>query len=309
MYFGDNARKKNLVEYGFRLPSAIDNRPMKFEEFENALNQTIYVSATPGDYELEKVNHQTIEQIIRPTGLIDPVIEVRETKGQIDDLISEIDSCISKNQRILITALTVKMAEDLTNYLLKDDYKVAYLHHEVKTLERITTILDLRKGVYDIIVGINLLREGLDIPEVALIAILDADKEGFLRSDKSLIQTIGRAARNSEGRVIMYADKITKSMKKAIDETTRRRNIQIEYNTLNNIIPKTIIKPIGDKISGKETKEMLKSYMDKKKKSSNGDKTKLLDDLTKQMNEAAKVLDFEKAAELRDIILEIKSEV
>lgn len=230
MYNGDRARKESLVEYGFRLPSALDNRPLKFEEFESKIKQAIYISATPGDYELEKVNYNYIEQIIRPTGLLDPKIEVRKTKGQIDDLVSEINNCINKNERVLITTLTIRMAEELTNYLKQLDIKVAYLHTEVKTLERLQIIHDLRCGKYDVLVGINLLREGLDIPEVSLIAILDADKQGFLRSSKSLIQTIGRAARNENGRVIMYADTISEAMRLAIDETQRRRSIQEEYN-------------------------------------------------------------------------------
>jgi len=231
MYNGDRSRKETLVNYGFRLPSALENRPMRFHEFEEQTNQVIYCSATPGDYELEKVNHQVVEQIIRPTGLLDPVVEVRPTRGQIDDICDEIDERVLKNERVLITALTVKMAEDLTEYLMHRNYKVQYLHHETKTLERIEVIRDLRLGKIDVIVGINLLREGLDIPEVSLVCILDADKEGFLRSQRSLIQTIGRAARNASGKVIMYGDTITDSMKKAIDETNRRRKIQEEYNS------------------------------------------------------------------------------
>ena len=309
MYFGDQSRKTTLVEYGFRLPSALDNRPMKFDEFNSMINQIIYVSATPGDYELELVNNNVIEQIIRPTGLLDPLVEVRPTIGQIDDLLDEISDRISKSQRVLITALTVKMAEDLTSYLEKQDIKVKYLHHEVKTLERIETILELRKGSIDVLIGINLLREGLDIPEVSLVAILDADKEGFLRSNRSLIQTIGRAARNSEGKVIMYADKMTDSMKKAIEETNRRRTIQMEYNKKNNIIPMTIKKQIHEAIHGKETKELAKKFMMKKSKSNNKDKDKVIEQLTNEMKEAAKVLDFERAAELRDVILELKQEL
>ncbi len=306
MYNGDRARKETLVEYGFRLPSALDNRPMRFEEFEKIFPQAIYVSATPGDYELEKVQGEVVEQIIRPTGLLDPRIEVRKTRGQIDDLCDEINACIKKKERILITTLTVKMAEDLTDYLQKQDYKVAYLHHETKTLERIETIRDLRRGKKDILVGINLLREGIDIPEVSLVVILDADKEGFLRSERSLIQTIGRAARNANGKVIMYADRMTDSMKKAIDETNRRREIQQAYNEKNGITPTTIKKAIQDAIHGKETKEMAAKYMSKKAKTGKKEKELLLEQLEKEMREAAKVLDFERAAELRDVILDIK---
>ena len=307
MYNGDHARKLTLVEYGFRLPSALENRPMFFEEFENIPANRIYVSATPGDYELEKVNGEVVEQIIRPTGLLDPVIEVRETTGQIDNLLEEIHAQIAKGDRTLVTTLTVKMAEDLTDFLKKQDLKVAYLHHETKTLERTEIIHDLRKGEYDVLVGINLLREGLDIPEVSLIAILDADKEGFLRSERSLIQTIGRAARNAEGRVIMYGDKITDSMAKAINETNRRRAIQIAYNTKHNITPKTIKKDIMDTIHGKETKKFASDYI-KKKKHSVKDKQKMIASLEKEMKEAARTLNFERAAELRDIIMELKAE-
>ena len=307
MYNGDHSRKLTLVEYGFRLPSALENRPMFFEEFENIPANRIYVSATPGDYELEKVNGEVVEQIIRPTGLLDPVIEVRETTGQIDNLLEEIHAQIAKGDRTLVTTLTVKMAEDLTDFLKKQDLKVAYLHHETKTLERTEIIHDLRKGEYDVLVGINLLREGLDIPEVSLIAILDADKEGFLRSERSLIQTIGRAARNAEGRVIMYGDKITDSMAKAINETNRRRAIQIAYNTKHNITPKTIKKDIMDTIHGKETKKFASDYI-KKKKHSVKDKQKMIASLEKEMKEAARTLNFERAAELRDIIMELKAE-
>ena len=307
MYNGDRARKETLVEYGFRLPSALDNRPMTFDEFNELINQSIYISATPGDYELDLVNHEVVEQIIRPTGLLDPKIEVRETEGQIDDLLEEIKENIKYDERTLITTLTVKMAEDLTDFLKKQNLKVAYLHHETKTIERSEIIVGLRKGEYDVLVGINLLREGLDIPEVSLVAILDADKEGFLRSERSLIQTIGRAARNSRGRVIMYADKMTDSMKKAIDETNRRRAIQEAHNTKHGIIPKTIKKEVREAIHGKETKEMAKAYF-KKKKHTIKDKEKLINELTKQMKEAAKNMDFEKAAELRDMIFELKAD-
>lgn len=308
MYNGDRSRKETLVEFGFRLPSALDNRPLKFEEFEKEINQIICVSATPGDYELEKVNNEFVEQIIRPTGLLDPEIEIRPTKGQIDDLCAEIDERISKNERVLITTLTVKMAEELTKHLQLNMYKVAYLHHETKTLERTEIIRDLRKGKYDVLVGINLLREGLDIPEVSLVAILDADKEGFLRSERSLIQTIGRAARNAEGKVIMYADTITQSMDKAIKETNRRRAIQQQYNKENNIVPTTIKKEIRDAIHSKETHEMMIEYVGKKmKRKSKSEREELLARLDKEMREAARILDFERAAQLRDMIMEIKS--
>ena len=307
MYNGDRARKETLVEYGFRLPSALDNRPMRFEEFETLVNQAIYVSATPGNYELEKVHGEVVEQIIRPTGLLDPEITVRPTRGQIDDLLDEIHHCIAANERVLITTLTVKMAEDLTDYLKKNDLKVAYLHHETLTLERTETIRDLRRGKYDVLVGINLLREGIDIPEVSLVAILDADKEGFLRSERSLIQTIGRAARNAHGRVVMYGDKMTDSMKKAIEETNRRRAIQIAYNEEHHITPTTIVKDIGEAIHGKETQEMAARYMKKKSKLGKKEQQKLIDNLEKEMKDAARVLDFERAAELRDMLLELKA--
>lgn len=303
MYNGDRARKQNLVDYGFRLPSALDNRPLKFEEFDKKLNQTIYVSATPGDYELNLVNNQTVNQIIRPTGLLDPIVEVRPTKNQIDNLLDEIHNRIDKNERVLITTLTIKMAEELTNYLKNIDIKVAYLHNEIKTLERMRIIRDLRLGTYDVVVGINLLREGMDIPEVSLIAIMDADKQGFLRSTRSLIQTIGRCARNSSGKVIMYADTISDSMQEAITETKRRREIQEKYNKEHNIIPKTIIKEIRELISNKiEAKETKKNKLTKKEKED------MIDRLKKEMNDAAKKLDFERATELRDIIFEMESE-
>ena len=307
MYNGDRARKETLVNYGFRLPSALDNRPMRFEEFEKMINHAIFVSATPGNYELEQTKGEIIEQIIRPTGLLDPVVTVRPTQGQIDDLVDEIRTRIEKNERTLITTLTVRMAEDLTSYLKGMDFKVAWLHHEVKTIERTEIIRDLRKGKYDVLIGINLLREGLDIPEVSLITILDADKEGFLRSERSLIQIIGRAARNAHGQVIMYADKITDSMQKALDETARRREIQIAYNEKHGITPKTIIKPIHEVVRSKETQEMTAKYIGKKAKVSKKDKEKLLANLEKEMREAAKVLDFERAAELRDILLELRN--
>lgn len=308
MYNGDRARKETLVEYGFRLPSALDNRPMRFSEFEEIFPQAIYVSATPGDYELQKVNNKFTEQIIRPTGLLDPEIFIRPTRGQIDDITDEINARIAKNERVLITTLTVKMAEDLTDYLKKSEYKVAYLHHETQTLERIETIRDLRRGKIDVLVGINLLREGLDIPEVSLVVILDADKEGFLRSQRSLIQTIGRAARNAHGQVIMYADRITNSMQLAIDETNRRRKIQEDHNIKYGITPTTIKKDIQEAVHGKETQEMAAKFIKKKSKVGKKEKQELIANLEKEMKDAAKVLDFERAAELRDILIEIKGE-
>ncbi len=302
MYNGDRARKMNLVEYGFRLPSALDNRPLQYEEFESKINQVIYVSATPGDLELTQTANKYIEQIIRPTGLLDPTIEVRKTEGQIDDLVSEIKERIAKNERVLITTLTIRMSEELTNYLKELDIKVAYLHSEIKTLERMQIIHDLRIGKYDVIVGINLLREGIDIPEVSLIAILDADKEGFLRSTRSLIQTVGRCARNANGHVIMYADKITESMENAISETKRRRNIQERYNQEHNIIPKTIKKDIREVISNYDTKKDKKD-----KKLSKKEEALLMENIEEEMKEAAKNLDFERAMELRDILFEMKA--
>ena len=309
MFNGDRSRKQTLVDYGFRLPSALDNRPLNFEEFESKINQVIYVSATPGDYELER-SAEVVEQIIRPTGLLDPIIEVRPTKNQIDHIMFDIKERIKNNERVLITTLTIKMSEDLTAYLKEAGIKVAYLHSEIKALERLEIIRKLRKGVYDCIVGINLLREGLDIPEVSLICILDADKEGFLRSARSLIQTTGRAARNSNGKVIFYADKITDSMQKCIDETARRRSIQEEYNLLHNITPKTIIKEIADEIriiddvSANVYDEIT---VDEFRKLSKLEQKKILEKLEKEMKEAAKNLDFEEAMALRDIIFELKS--
>ena len=302
MYNGDRARKMNLVDYGFRLPSALDNRPLKYEEFEKKINQAIYVSATPGDLELEHTNNQYVEQIIRPTGLLDPTIEVRKTEGQTDDLVGEINERINKDERILVTTLTIRMAEELTNYLKELDIKVAYLHSEVKTLERMQIIHDVRAGKYDVLVGINLLREGLDIPEVSLIAILDADKEGFLRSNRSLIQTIGRCARNANGHVIMYGDKITDSMQQAIDETARRRKIQEEYNKEHGIIPQTIKKEIREVISNTDTKESKS-----KKKLTKKEIARNIENVEEEMREAARNLDFERAMELRDILFEMKS--
>ena len=303
MYNGDRARKMNLVDYGFRLPSALDNRPLKFEEFESKLNNVIYVSATPGDYELGRTGNHYIQQIIRPTGLLDPKIEVRPTKNQIDNLLEEIEKNNSANERTIITTLTIRMAEELTNYLKSLDIKVAYLHNEVKSLERLKIIRDLRLGKYDVLVGINLLREGLDIPEVSLIAIMDADKQGFLRSTRSLIQTIGRAARNAKGRVIMYADTISDSMNEAITETERRRTIQEEYNRVHNIVPKTIIKEIPEVVSNE-----IEVKPKKEKKLTKEEKLSMIEDLTKEMKEAAGNLDFERAMQLRDIIFELESE-
>ena len=302
MYNGDRARKMNLVDFGFRLPSALDNRPLKFEEFEAKVKQVIYVSATPGDYELSKTNNNFVEQIIRPTGLLDPIIEVRPSIGQIDDLVGEIKERIEKNERTLITTLTIRMAEELTNYLKELDIKVSYLHTEVKTLERLRIVRDLRLGKYDCIVGINLLREGIDIPEVSLIAILDADKEGFLRSSRSLIQTIGRCARNASGKCIMYADRITDSMDYAIKETARRRAIQEDYNIKNGIIPKTINKEIRELISN------IDDTKDKKVKVTKKEKMKNIEIIETEMKEAAKNLDFERAMELRDLLFELKAE-
>ena len=307
MFNGDRQRKQVLVEYGFRLPSALDNRPMTFDEFTSMTNQVIYCSATPGDYELDQVDHHVTEQVIRPTGLLDPVITVKPTKGQIDDICDALNERIARKERVLITTLTVRMAEDLSEYLLARGFHIAYLHHETKTLERTQIIQDLRTGKVDAIVGINLLREGLDIPECSLVCILDADKEGFLRSQRSLIQTIGRAARNAHGEVYMYADTMTDSMRFAIDETKRRRTIQEAYNKEHGIVPKTIVKRVDEVIRGKETKEMAAKYMSRKKKFSKKDKETLVEDLRKQMKEAAAVLDFERAAELRDMIAEIQT--
>ncbi len=303
MYNGDRMRKQTLVDYGFRLPSALDNRPLKFSEFESKINQAIYVSATPQEYELDLVNHNYVEQIIRPTGLLDPTIDVRKTEGQIDDLIVEINKRIEKDERVLITTLTIRMAEELTNYLKGLNINVAYLHSEIKTLERLRIIRDLRLGTYDVVVGINLLREGIDIPEVSLIAIMDADKQGFLRSDRSLIQTVGRCARNANGHVIMYADKISEAMDICIKETARRRKIQEDYNKEHGIKPKTIIKAISDVISN-NVKEADATNVKMSKK----EKQDMYVRIEAEMREAAKNLDFEKAMELRDILFELKSE-
>lgn len=310
MYNGDKARKEQLVEYGFRLPSALDNRPLKLEEFEKRVNQAIYVSATPGDYEIQKANGEIVEQIIRPTGLLDPQVEVRPIQGQIDDLISEINERIEKKERVFVTTLTKKMAEDLTDYLEDVGIKVKYLHSDIKTLERTEIIRDLRLGVFDVLVGINLLREGIDVPEVSLVIILDADKEGFLRNERSLIQTIGRAARNAHGHVIMYADEMTDSMKAAITETERRRKIQKAYNQAHGIIPKTIQKGIRESIhiTSKPQEERTESLANTIRALNRTDKEEALHHVEQEMQAAAKALDFEKAAELRDILLELKAE-
>lgn len=316
MYAGDRSRKISLVDNGFRLPSAFDNRPLTFEEFEERINQIVYVSATPAEYELNKAQ-QVVEQIIRPTGIVDPEIEVRPLEGQIDDLISEIKKRTAKNERVLVTTLTKKMAENLTDYLKEESVKVRYLHSDIATFERAEIIRDLRAGVFDVLVGINLLREGLDMPEVSLVAILDADKEGFLRSETSLIQTVGRAARNASGHVIMYADKITGSMQRTIEETNRRRKVQNKYNSDHNITPVTVIKPVKDLIETTIVTEAESSLAadngadyetrtKAKRKLTNKDKEALIRTLTKQMQDASKALDFERAAELRDIIFELQ---
>jgi excinuclease ABC subunit B len=309
MYNGDRARKEVLVEHGFRLPSALDNRPLRFEEFEQKISQAIYISATPGPYEMEHCPTM-VEQIIRPTGLIDPQIEVRPTKGQIDDLIGEINDRIRKDERVLVTTLTKKMSEDLTDYLKEIGIKVRYLHSDIKTLERMQLLRDLRLGVYHVLIGINLLREGLDLPEVSLVAILDADKEGFLRSERSLIQTIGRAARNSNGRVILYGDKITDSMDKAMKETDRRRAIQEAYNEKHGITPQTIQKKVRDVIEATKVAEQKADYLGsfKDEKMSKKDRASLIERLEVEMKEAAKSLQFERAAELRDAVLELKAQ-
>lgn len=309
MYNGDRARKEMLINYGFRLPSAADNRPLRFDEFEKHVSQIIYVSATPGPYEMEKAP-EFVEQVIRPTGLLDPTLEVRGTKGQIDDLIGEINERIQRNERVLVTTLTKKMSEDLTDYLKEIGIRVRYLHSEIKTIERMQIIRDLRLGEFDVLVGINLLREGLDIPEVSLVAILDADKEGFLRNERSLIQTIGRAARNANGHVIMYADKVTPSMQKALDETERRRVRQIAYNEEHGITPRTIQKSIRDVIEATKAAESKEDYLPEKaySKLNKKERKELMMRLEQEMKDAARHLDFERAAELRDLLLEIKGE-
>jgi len=308
MYAGDRSRKEILVEYGFRLPSALDNRPLRFGEFEQHLNQAIFVSATPGPYEYEH-SQQVVEQIIRPTGVLDPVISVRPTEGQIDDLLAEIHQRVEKGQRVLVTTLTKKMAEDLADYMQELGIKVHYLHSEVETIERVDILRDLRLGVYDVVVGINLLREGLDLPEVSLVAILDADKEGFLRSEGSLIQTTGRAARHVEGQVIMYADTVTRSMQRAIDETNRRRKIQIEYNDRNQIVPvgvKKEVRALSDRLKVAESKAIYDGSAPSLQTMPKEEALKLIKDLEGQMRRAAKELEFERAAELRDQIVELR---
>ena len=310
MYAGDRSRKQTLVDYGFRLPSALDNRPLTFEEFEERVFQAVYVSATPAEYE-RKHSSVIVEQIIRPTGLVDPEVEVRPVQGQIDDLLQEIRIRENKNQRVLVTTLTKRMAEDLTEYLREMGVKVRYMHSDIDTLERMEIIRDLRLGEFDVLVGINLLREGLDLPEVTLVAILDADKEGFLRSERSLVQTIGRAARNVEGKVIMYADTITGSMRRAIDETERRRKKQIAYNKRHNITPATIRKAVRDVIEATTAAETPEKYVTKKDVQSmpKQEINRLIKDLEQQMTAAAKQLEFEKAAQLRDMIIELRREL
>ena len=303
MYNGDRARKESLVKYGFRLPSAFDNRPLKFEEFEQRINQVVFVSATPAEYEKEHSKDNVVEQIIRPTGLLDPEIEVKPIENQIDDLITQIHKRVEKNERVLVTTLTKKMAEDLTSYLAELDIKVRYMHSDIKALERMDIIRSLRLGEFDVLVGINLLREGLDIPEVSLVAILDADKEGFLRSERSLIQTIGRAARNTDGKVIMYADELTDSMDKAISETNRRRSIQMRYNKEHGIIPQTIKKSVRDTIRASIVAEASEKY-EIDKESSVED---IINKLTEEMLQHAEKMEFEEAAKLRDQIKELES--
>ncbi|MFZ5753837.1 MAG: helicase-related protein, partial [Bacillota bacterium] len=308
MYEGDRSRKTTLVEHGFRLPSALDNRPLRFPEFEKMVNQVVYVSATPGPYEL-KHSQAIVEQIIRPTGLVDPEIFVRPTKGQIDDLLEEIKKRVDRDERVLVTTLTKKMAEDLTDYFREMGVKVRYLHSEIKTLERMEIIRDLRLGTFDVLVGINLLREGLDLPEVSLVAILDADKEGFLRSERSLIQTIGRAARNVNGQVIMYADNITDSMQKAIDETNRRRIIQLAFNAEHHITPSTVKKGVRDVIEATMVADTKAIYETDTNKLSKEEIKRLIANLEKEMKEAAKQLAFERAAQLRDAIIELRGQL
>ena len=305
MYAGDKARKKSLIDYGFRLPSAYDNRPLTFDEFYSKVNQVVFVSATPGDFEKEK-SKQVVEQVIRPTGLVDPEIIVKPVDGQIDDLVAEINTRVDRKERVLVTTLTKKMAEDLTDYLSDVGIKVKYMHYGIDTIERMEIVRDLRLGKFDVLIGINLLREGLDIPEVSLVAILDADKEGFLRSERSLIQTIGRAARNANGKVIMYADTVTHSMEMAIAETQRRRTIQMNYNKEHNIVPKTIVKKVGDILEISEKSEIQNKFKDNKKLTQN-EKNKLINELTKEMKAAAKLLEFEHAAAIRDKINLIKN--
>ena len=307
MYNGDHARKDSLVKYGFRLPCAYDNRPLKFEEFEKRINQAVYVSATPAEYERSRAG-QIVEQVIRPTGLLDPVVQVRPVDGQIDDLLTEINARAEKNERVLVTTLTKKMAEDLTEYFRSAGVRVRYMHSDVETIERMEIIRDLRLGEFDVLVGINLLREGLDLPEVSLVAVLDADKEGFLRSETSLIQTIGRAARNAEGLVILYADTVTPSMRAAMDETARRRDIQSAYNERNGIVPKTIIKSVRDVLEISKKEEDTRKKRERRTKLTDKERETEIARLEKEMKEAAKMLEFEYAAILRDRIVELKGE-
>ena len=309
MYFGDKSRKEVLVDYGFRLPCAKDNRPLTFDEFWKKIDKKIFISATPGDFEKE-VSSQIVEQIIRPTGLVDPEIELHPTEGQVNDLINEINKIVEKKERVFVTTLTKRMAEDLTEYLSQRNVKVRYLHSEIQSLERVEILRDLRLGVFDVLIGVNLLREGLDVPEVSLVAIMDADKEGFLRCETSLIQTIGRSARNANGKVIMYADKITDSMKLAIDETKRRRKLQLEYNKIHNITPKTIVKPVENNLlalvqSYRSVEDIIAEGMSELKIDKK-DLPKLLNKLEKDMQKAAKILDFERAAEIRDKIKQLR---
>lgn len=308
MFNTNKSRKQTLIDYGFRLPSAMDNRPLNFEEFEAKMKTVVFTSATPGDYELELVNKKVVEQIIRPTGLLDPIVDIRPTENQMLDIISEIKKCAEKNERVLITAITINMSESITSYLQDKNIKVAYLHSELKTIERNQVITDLRRGVYDCVVGVNLLREGIDIPEVSLVCILDADKQGFLRNTRSLIQTIGRAARNQNGKVIFYADTISDAMREAMDETSRRRQVQMDFNKKNNIVPKTIVKKITDIALTSTLSEKVRELENKKGRVKRGEKDKVISDLRKEMMKAAKELDFENAARLRDLIIQLEGE-
>jgi excinuclease ABC subunit B len=312
MYHGDRSRKEVLVSHGFRMPSALDNRPLTFEEFEHRVNQVVYVSATPGPYELTKVNGVVTEQIIRPTGLLDPCIEIRPVKGQVDDLLGEIRKCVALNQRVLVTTLTKRMSEDLAEYYAEVGVRCNYLHSEISTLDRMRILRDLRRGEFDVLIGINLLREGLDLPEVALVAILDADKEGFLRSAGSLIQTMGRAARHVEGRAVLYADVMTDSMKRAIDETTRRRQVQSEYNQLNHIVPQSIVKPIDMSLVAIAEADYVTVPIESDEEFDSlepAQRQKFIDELEERMREAARKFEFEKAAQLRDRVKELRMSV
>lgn len=309
MYNTDKSRKETLVKYGFRLPSALDNRPLNFEEFNSKLDNVIYVSATPNEYEINKSHNKIIEQIVRPTGLLDPKIEIHSSKYQVDDLVIELQKQVEKKERTFITVLTIKMAESLTEYLKNQKFKVAYLHNELKTLDRAKIINDLRRGKYDVIVGINLLREGLDVPEVSLVAIFDADKPGFFRNDKALLQTFGRAARNANGRVILYADTTTEAMKIAIDETNRRRKIQEAYNKKHKITPKTIVKPIFEDLKSKDDQKIVEAIFHSRNKPNTEKTTKAINILKKEMLTAAKNQEYERAAYLRDLIIDLESQI